>query len=623
MLRPRTVSRRWTVGLIARVLSGIIAGVVIWAGLEPWLPLAARLMAASAGAVLAGGADRVLADYLGFFRGVFPAFSRRMLMPRLLSFPTLLFCAVILFLLVGATANPIKILVPYDTALALLLAGLILALLPLLYRGSAWLADFFGRAPRSAWYGFLLLVGAVTCAIQIRIGYSVMVEPGWDASTVLDTARGLLTGNRLEFAETYFGWFPNNLMITWVLWQYFAVLLSFGIAPTLLPAVVFHSVLMSASVILVCSVARRVAGRTTAIFFLIPCAVFISGGGWNGVPYSDTIGMIFPALILWLIVAAERAGIGKRLGLWGLAGLVTAVGMQIKPTVVFSLVAASAVALLIHWRPETIARRKGRRDWKPVGAALASVGVAGLVSLGGISVTQNALLDAGIVAADLRADTHQVPVTHFLKMGATGIGAYQQGDLDETNSITDPRERFDNGIKVYLERIGEMGPVGYAQQIVTKMTWSVGDGSFFAWAEGLTHLKSDYPATDPTSRGIREYYTALGSHSVVVRTIWQATWYVVLLLLAMPLMMRRGILFTRSATMMRLSLLALIVFLAVFENRGRYLYLYLPYFLLLASITVTAAASLASRKRRSRLTPFLSQKPSVTLLDHMPSVGSK
>jgi hypothetical protein len=567
-----------------RLVAGALAALVVLVATRPGLPLPATVLAAVAGGLLAGGCDLVVMDYARLCRRAYSAITLRPGLSGPLWLATWVFYCAILLFLVPTIVRPAKTLVQYDQATVLVVAAVILAILPLLFRGAARVGSFFQRRPRRAWAAFLLLVGAAFAVVQIAIGGAVRVDPGWDAGVVLDTATALSEGRRYDFAEGYYAQYPNNLMLTWLYWVYFAGLGVFGVTDTLMAAIVLHSVLMSASVILVASVGRRIAGRATAVFFLLLAFLFVALGGWNGVPYSDTVGMFFPAAVLWLVIVARGLRLGAQLALWSLAAAITAVGIQIKPTALFALVAACAVVVL--WK----GNRGGRRR---VLAGLATAAAAAAVLLAGTLTAQRALLDASIVEEDLHSNTKQAPMTHFLKLGSTGLGGFQQQDVWETRGIKDPQARFQNGIDVYLERVREMGPIGYAQQIVTKMSWSVGDGSFFAWAEGRTHLNTDFPATDPASAVIRDYFTAPGEDSLVIRTLWQAAWLVVLALVVAPMALRSRTLVSPTATMMRVSLLALIVFLSLFENRARYLYLYVPYFLLLASLTVSSAAAMA------------------------------
>jgi hypothetical protein len=116
-------------------------------------------------------------------------------------------------------------------------------------------------------------------------------------------------------------------------------------------------------------------------------------------------------------------------------------------------------------------------------------------------------------------------------------------------------------------------------------------------------LKTNFPATGAASRVIRDYFTVPGQDVLVIRTLWQAAWLVVLCLVVAPMALRSRMLASPTATMMRVALLGLIIFLSLFENRGRYMYLYVPYFLLLASLTVSSAAAMARAGARAKDSP--------------------
>lgn len=588
-LSARTVRTPLKVGRarMIRLIAGALAGVSVFVGFRQSLPLPAVALAGIGASAISAWPDVVVRDYAAIFHRAFYALAQRSKLPWLLRLATFCFCAVMLFFLVSVLVKPVTpAVVAYDQVIVVVVAGAIMVALPLLYRFAAWAGAYFGRKHGTYWVGFLIAAGVLFFVTQVAIGRAVRVDPGWDAGVLLSTATDLSSGGHFDPADSYFAQYPNNLLLAWVLWLYFSAMRQFGITDTLMAAVVLHSLVMSASVMFMASVGRRIAGYSVAVFFLIPSFVFIALGGWNGVPYSDTFGMIFPAAILWLVTMARERSIRGGLAPWAAAGVLGAIGYLIKPTAIFALAGSCIVVML--WR------NSGRLR-SALGRKLAIAGIASIVAFGVGAACQSALLEAGVVRTDLRANTNQVPLTHFLKMGANNLGVYELQDVLETMSISDPNARFKNGIDVYVERVREMGPVGYEEQTLKKMIWSVGDGSFFAWGEGMTQFNTKFAAADYGSSVIRKYFTAPGEHSVVMRSLWQACWLVVLLLVAAPLAIRRRTLFGRSATIMRVSLLILIVFLALFENRARYLYLYVPYFLLLASLTVGSAAALARR----------------------------
>jgi len=281
--------------------------------------------------------------------------------------------------------------------------------------------------------------------------------------------------------------------------------------------------------------------------------------------------------------------------LWFAIALVGSLGYQVKPTVVFAAGAAVVISLIgLHWR------RWGRTvlAWRAVVAVALAVGflVGGAVGakvVDGVGITPTA-----------GAEQVALPATHFLMMGAQSEsfwGAYYGEDVTLTRSIPPGHERFMNGIRVYGDRVRDMGVVGYATFLHDKANWTYGDGSFFAFGEGgMRPSPIPWASTDPLSRSVQNWMGPRGAHFGTLLAWWQLVWLSVLALVAVPAVWWRRELFTPSAAMLRLGLLMLLGFLLLFESRPRYLYLYLPYFFVLAGVTVAAVVGAVHRSRDRR-----------------------
>ncbi|MDP9885467.1 hypothetical protein J2W21_002990 [Sinomonas atrocyanea] len=497
----------------------------------------------------------------------------------------------VLLVLVDVVADPPPTLVPYSTALVVAAAAGLVALAPLLHRAAAWSAGVLERVPRPGRWALAAAALLVLTLVPAVIGLAVRVPPGWDAGAVLDTATAFAQGTHYDFAEQYFAWYPNNLFLAFALGCYFKVVGAFGVTDTLAAAIWLHAVFMAVSSLLAVRLARRVAGPAAGVGTLLVTVPFVALGPWSGVPYSDTLSMPFPVAILLLADIARTAPRWRSLGLWAAVGVLTAVGMQIKPTVVFAFAAVGLTAMLAS---------RGAREWgRTAVAAAVALSFAGAAFLG----SSAAVKAAHVVQFNLDTNTQAVPFTHFLKMGATGRGGFNADDIRDTLS-TPPADRFANGLNGYLGRVEAMGPTGYPGFLLDKLGWSLGDGSFYAWAEGVTRENHSFPAHDPLSEQIRRFYTFDGDGAPLLRSAWQAAWFAVLAVLALSALVRGGGRDAWAGTASRLAFLALLVFLALFENRARYIYLYVPVVAVLVSAAVAdGRAAFVRRRRQARPAP--------------------
>jgi hypothetical protein len=557
--------------------------------------------------VIPNGAFRLLAviavvllvadfPYLRLFwsRALARPVRRQLPQPWLLRTAQLLFCGLIGWFLLGSLISPIILLWGFPLGPVALAGFVILFVLPSLYKLCLLCGAWFDRLNK--WYRAIGVMAVLGCffVVEFSIGYAVRVIPDWDAGTIYSNAAGLATGSIRTVEFDYYSMYPNNIMLTLMLAGYLSVLHHFGTTDLYLGAIVLNAVVMTVAVGLAVTVARKIAGTGTAIFVLLPCAVYVALSPWIAVPYSDTLGMLFPILLLYLFLLSQQTKnpIVTHC-LWIAIGLVAAVGFYIKPTVLFVLIAAG-VAMAFTLRARL-------REWRRVAAVAGCLVLAFGTFVAASTAIKASLAASGTLSFDLYDNDKEFPVTHFLKLGSVGLGGYNGPDVIESKSIESPQGRFQNGIDVYVERVSEMGPWGYLDFLNVKGKAILGDGTFFNWGEGMARKPVELLTRDPLSRAIQDYFYYEGPHFSFLRAFWQSFWFPTLALVAAPLILRGRSMLEPAAVVMRLSLFALVLFLLLFEGRSRYLYMYMPFFILLASLSL---ATLSSRVGRNLSEPM-------------------
>lgn len=509
--------------------------------------------------------------------------------PWLLRIAQTLFCGLVAWFVLGSMVSPVILLWGFPLGPVVLATATIVVVLPTLFRLCAAAAVWFDR--RTAWHRGLVVVVGLGCffAVEFLIGYAVRVLPDWDAGTIYSNAAGLATGSMRTIDADYYSMYPNNILLTLLLAGYLSILHQLGATDLYLGGIALNALAMTTAVFLTLVAARKMAGTATAVFAVLPCTAFIALSPWIAVPYSDTLGMVFPVLLLLLFLQSREE---KRpvhvYGLWVAMGLVSAVGFSIKPTVVFVLIAAAAV--LVFTKKNALSR--SRHASVVIGCLLLAFGAFGV----GSATIKAAVAGSGTLSFDVNTNDREFPITHFLKMGAVGFGGFNGPDVVETKSINSVEGRFQNGLDVYRERVSAMGPWGYLAFLDTKGETILGDGTFFTWGEGMARQPVELMARDPLSKAVQDYFYYEGPHFAFLRAFWQSLWFATLLLVAAPLLIRGRSLVQPAAVVMRLALFALLLFLLLFEGRSRYLYMYVPFFILLAALTVgTVARRFAGR----------------------------
>ena len=261
------------------------------------------------------------------------------------------------------------------------------------------------------------------------------------------------------------------------------------------------------------------------------------------VPYSDTVGMIFPSVLLYLYVprtvGEPRGPPGRALGRHGLRRR-PRLPDQAHP----------------HLRPRR--GRPGHPPRRPVPGRLRRTLLNGTLVLASVAVglfigtttVDRAITGVGLTPGSV-ADAQNFPVTHFLKMGAQRkpgnfndyYGAYSAPDIASTLALPPGHDRFYGNLRMYRERVAAMGPVGYLGFLNEKADWTFGDGSFIAYGEGL--MTADPRRSSPRTARAGTLQRWFGLPRRPLRsgssTSGRSLWLLTLLLCAAPLFLRRSV----------------------------------------------------------------------------------
>ncbi len=517
--------------------------------------------------------------------------ERAGLLPR---FAGRFWCALVLWLLVSNLVIPSYGFSRYETWAAALLGVLVLGMTLFL----PWLLERIDRWIRARWIrglGSVLGWGSVF-AVLARLADAVRLPPDWDAAAVFYSAYGLADQGVPEAADrAYFQINPNNLLLMLLLSRYLGAAEALGSPDLRQSAAYLGAALLFCGMLLTYTSAWLLSGRRTARLTLVPSGSLIVLSPWLTVFYSDVAALPFTISVFCLLLAAGRCRLPARLLLWAAAGAVAAVGYGIKPTALIVLVAASLVILFSVRRASW---------WRDLAVALLSVTAAAAVFAGAHAGIGAWVRSSGVPAEGVPADEYALPATHFLKVGAKQYpgpygdyyGAYNEEDRSTTLAVADPQERFDAALQAYLDRVGERGPGGYVEFLNAKLRWMTGDGSFFAWGEGRM-TADNFIADDPLSRGIQDFFGPGRPGFGLLLNLWQGTWFLLLALCGAGLFLRGPPFDSPAVATARIALLGLFVFLLFSEGRARFLYLYVPFFIVLGSLSLQRLAAAASRPR--------------------------
>lgn len=425
-----------------------------------------------------------------------------------------------------------------------------------------------GPSPsRSARYALLAFGAVVLLAAQIRFAIAIYGRVDYDFGYVYYAAQGLFLDGDLAGQEAYFAQFPNNLLLTLLFALVMKCAAFVGVTNFMAVLTACSMAAVDLSVALACLCAKRLWGLRAAWLTLalsVPLCVLHYG---IACPYSDTFGMVFPVLFLFLRLYLPK-GAWAGAAVTGAMGLLAAAGYKIKPQTILILPALALVELC-YARPD-------KPRLLAMGKALLCFGLGLAVGLVGVNALTRALTRE--VITEQMLEERETPFTHYLMMGCnpdTG-GFFSTEDYEATLAQrTQPEKRAFN-LRTTARRLGEMGPVGYLGFLVHKGRRIFQSAYMDMW------IRPPFSRADPLSVFLQENLCQGGSGFLLYQQVLQALWVILLMLWVLPLALCPKSYRSWAGAVLRLEVMAFALFQLLFEGGPRYRFHQTPLFILLA-----------------------------------------
>ena len=433
----------------------------------------------------------------------------------------------------------------------------------------------------------LLLTGAAFFVIQMYLIYNYCFETNWDVQMLLDSARCIANGQHPNHNAWYYGCYPNNLLLTVI----FAVILWIT-KPLHLGALDFFPILTVQSLLCVMAgfllyqtIVHRWRRRDMAWLGMTLYLLLVGFSPWTSIPYSDAWALLFPIATLWMYscnILSER-----RFLRWFLMVFIAYIGFKIKPQVIFillSLVAIETVVVLLRENTTSLREVLHRKGLQGGAAGLASAFVIAWVITAAAPVAHNS--------------NRRFGASHYLMMGLNmkSFGGYNNDDVIFAQGFATQRERNKAELKVAGQRLHEMGLKGFGQLACEKTLVNYYDGTF-SWGKEGNFYKIVFPERNghlsPFLRNL--YYNSMihGAYYPYWCTGATIVWLGVLVLMFFAAIGRQD----RFSAALMISILLLTLYETLFEARARYLYAYLPFYILLALQGISNIECVTTKKR--------------------------
>ena len=411
------------------------------------------------------------------------------------------------------------------------------------------------------------LIFLMVLAAQFIVARACWYKMGWDISVVYTTAEELARGQALSNPD-YFQLCPNNAPLTILQFIPMWVAVKIGLAVPFVVLPYIDAVLLNAAAYAgVRCVQTLTKSRTARGFALVVSIGWIAMSPYILYPYTDSFAILFPVLALYAFLRLKQPV---------LKGFVVSplcfFGASIKPTVLILLI---ALAIL------SVCRFFADRDYSKKTLLRALAVIAAVI----IGMLPGKLFQDGTTAylAGESTPQGQLSETHYLMLGMNGetYGGHSPADVEFSTSYETLSERRAANIRRAWERLTERSLLENLHFFAVKTFKAYADGSF---ASHSSFLELEVPKrTDALSKFLRSFYFEDGAYMPYCQTAAQCLWLMLLLLCA-----RSGIRLRRNpaAALLGLTLLGVTAYLMLFEVWPRYLFLYAPFYVILASLSL-------------------------------------
>ena len=406
----------------------------------------------------------------------------------------------------------------------------------------------------------IIFISISLLIIQIIMIYFYYFRTGWDSYLIVEAAYLLSDNVKLQdWTNDYFSYYPNNIFITILFSKIIFLCKIIGVADySYFVILVFQAILNIFTGFLVFNVIRKITQNINlSVFGYIFYVLLVGLSPWVSIPYSDSTALIIPVLMLYLYTNIDKEGF-KIVGLSFLGVL----GYMIKPQTAILFISICLVSILF------IRLRYIKKTLKYLSIALISILISYffiVIFMSNNNITINRELE--------------ISYPHFVKMGLNNVtnGGYLSDDAGKSMSFKSTKERKEENIEVIKERLSEYGIDGLLKHQIKKTLVTYNDGTF-AWSQEGNFYWEIKEEKSRVERFFRNIYYESGSNHSIFKYIVQGAWLIILSIQTLTIFIKRENM-DNSMRVVLLSLIGLFVFESIFEARARYLYTYVPIFI--------------------------------------------
>lgn len=421
-------------------------------------------------------------------------------------------------------------------------------------------------------YKIVIINFVIIYFIQLFISDNIYFKTGWDVWTLTSNAENIALNGVSGVEADYFSFYPNNVFSVYTLVLFYKIAVIIHKQNPYVVVVAINNLLVNLSVLLaILSIYKITKRQAAAMMSMLFGVILIVLSPWIVIPYTDTLGMIFPISAVFFYVYLKNKYLR-----YFLFSVLCGIGYLFKPTVIIGLIALiilntfSVLKQLLCHRLKLIILLK----------TTLCILIAGVL----VIVLDKTVLEMNKTTLDRNK---AMTMTHYFMMGLNEKteGVYSDDDVLYSRSFDNKDARQEGNIKVIRQRYREMGISGYIMHLVKKNIANYNDGTFAWYREG--HFFMEMPKKNNLAATLlRRFYwwDQAGDKNVyqIFASIEQIVWFFILLCIVCCMI--PGSKTNDVENLIALTLIGVSLFLLLFECRARYLYIFSPLYLVLGGI---------------------------------------
>lgn len=409
-------------------------------------------------------------------------------------------------------------------------------------------------------------VFALFFIFQLILTYCTYAYPLWDVGTMMDYT--LLINDGVAVDPWYFSNYPNNILLLnyMLLLNKLSRLLPFNIFKDgVYIYLVVNCIINSFTGVIIYKFIKRYKGIRIAALGWIIYAILVGSSGWLDICYSDSLVLFIPVTVVYLYTKYDKFVINV------LIGIMAIIGTYVKPQCIIII-----IAIIISLSIKLVCGTKELRiaALKRIVSILLGMLVGFILS---IALRYNNKIELNKEDA--------FGVAHYIMMGLQDSGEYSYDDWEFSRSFSTKKERTSANLEVAKQRVKDMKIIDLHNHFVKKTLYSYADGSYaFENINSTAFWKEDRSIDNKIAHILTNIIRGGGISYFVMDGVRQANWLVILFITSIvPFVnLKRNKADNEHIFVLGLSILGLFLFIMLFESKARYLYAYIPVYIVMA-----------------------------------------